>query len=401
MEKYKIAFLISHPIQYQAPLFKKLSADNRIDLTVLFCSDHGVVDRYDPGFGRSFKLDIPVLNGYKYKFLKNFSPKPSVSVFWGLLNFSVAKEIWSGGYDAVIIHGYVYATNWIAFFTAWFAGTPVFFRGETVLRPNRSWYIKFFKKIVVSMLRLISAAFLSINSRSREFYIHYGVRPERIFDTPYAVENERFERSPEILAEAQNVRRGLNIPEEALVMLFVGKLISKKRPFDLLFAYEKIITSGRFDNEPYLVFLGDGALRRDLEKYISSRGLSKVRLTGFINQSALPAHYAAAQMFILPSTDQEVSPLVINEAMASGLPVLVSAAIPSAYDFVEQGVNGFIFEMGDVDTLTEKLSLLVGDEKLRKQMSEASLRLIKRWNYDESVVNIVEALKKYSKNKNG
>ena len=113
--KYKLAILSSHPIQYQVPLFKRLSTHKDVDLTVYFCWDRGVEDEeYDPGFGMKLKWDIPLLEGYQYKFLCNWSPKPSSS-FFGLINPGIYKELIQNRYDAVLVHGYASLTNWLAF----------------------------------------------------------------------------------------------------------------------------------------------------------------------------------------------------------------------------------------------------------------------------------------------
>jgi glycosyltransferase involved in cell wall biosynthesis len=129
--------------------------------------------------------------------------------------------------------------------------------------------------------------------------------------------------------------------------------------------------------------------------------LRDVFFVGFANQGELPAYYAAADIFILPSTSQEVSPLVINEAMAMELPVLVSNAVPSARDFVKNGENGYIFKMGDVDELAERVRELAGDKDTTKNMGMESLRLIESWNYETCVLGVLEALKFSAKPKNG
>ena len=111
MSKYKLAFLISHPIQYQTPFFKRLAQHPAVDLTVYYCTDFGVTARLDPGFGVGVKWDRPALEGYKYKFLRNYSPAPDnpSSFFWNL-NPAIVSELFKKRYDAVIIHGYNYFT---------------------------------------------------------------------------------------------------------------------------------------------------------------------------------------------------------------------------------------------------------------------------------------------------
>ncbi len=125
MAKYKLAILVSHPIQYQAPLFKKLAERPEVDLTVYFCWDFGVKETYDSEFGKKLEWNIPLLDGYQYKFLKNYSLKPS-SGFWGQINPSIILELLTNKYDAILIFGWNSFTNWLAFFTAFINKTPVF-----------------------------------------------------------------------------------------------------------------------------------------------------------------------------------------------------------------------------------------------------------------------------------
>ncbi len=125
--KHKLAVLTSHPIQYQAPLFKKLVERPEVDLTVYFCWDFGVKEEYDVEFGKKIKWDIPLLEDYKYKFLKNFSLKPS-SKFWGQINFGITNELRKNNYDAILVFGWNSFTNWLFFLTSFWHKTPVFLR---------------------------------------------------------------------------------------------------------------------------------------------------------------------------------------------------------------------------------------------------------------------------------
>lgn len=243
MKKYKLAVLTSHPIQYQAPLFKKISESPEIDLMVYFNWDFGIKSGYDREFGKKFKWDISLLNGYKYKFLKNFSLKPS-SDFLGQLNFGIIKEIYDlrfKNYDAILIYGWNSFTNLLAFLTAFIFKIPVLLRGENplnqeLLKPR--WKIKI-KKIILNWLFKHISAFLYIGEENKKFYKNYGVSDEKLFFAPYAVDNERFIRS--VISNQELVTRNkLKIGKDDVVILFVGKFIDKKRPMDLLKAYETI-----------------------------------------------------------------------------------------------------------------------------------------------------------------
>lgn len=90
----KIVIINSHPIQYLAPLYKLLSSEDTIEFIVYYCSDHSLKGGYDPQFGQKLKWDIPLLEGYTYKFIKNYSPlNIKASKFFGVVNPGIFKEL--------------------------------------------------------------------------------------------------------------------------------------------------------------------------------------------------------------------------------------------------------------------------------------------------------------------
>ena len=231
MTKYKLAILTSHPIQYQAPLFQKLAKQPEIESIVYFRKKPV---EYDKEFGQKFQWDIPLLEGYKYKFLDN--------------RFSISKELKQRNFDAILIYGWNSWVNWLAVLTAKKLGIKILLIGENplnqeLLKPR--WKIKI-KKIILSWLFRRVSAFLYIGEENRKFYKFYGVPDEKLFFAPYAVDNERFIEARKSLSEnRKSLREKLGIKKNDVVILFAGKLIEKKRPMDLLKAYETIIRNIR------------------------------------------------------------------------------------------------------------------------------------------------------------
>jgi glycosyltransferase involved in cell wall biosynthesis len=374
-------------IQYQAPLFRALAARSEVDLTVYFCDTRGAEESLDSGFGKRFRWDTKLLDGYGYKFLRNLSPFPSPERFLGVLNPGIIRELYRQRFDAVIIHGYALAAYWLGYLGAWLSGTQVLFRGECVLRPNRPWWIRVGKRVLLSALFSRTAAFLVIGSKSREFYTALGIPEAKLYFTPYAVDNDFFMDESERWRPRRGELKGEMGFGELPVVMYCGKLLERKRPFDLLQAYEGI------QRDAGLLFVGDGHLRPGLERYVEERGFSYVRFSGFVNQSELPKYYALADVFVLPSGEGEVSPLVINEAMCCGLPVVVSDAVPSADDFVRNGENGYIYPCGDLDHLGRILRRCVLEEGLRRDMGVRSKEMIRGWGTPEAVEGILDALR--------
>jgi glycosyltransferase involved in cell wall biosynthesis len=376
----RLAILTSHPIQYQAPLFRHLAARPGLDLTVFFCSDFGLKPYDDPGFGTRFRWDVPLLGGYRHEFLRNRSPVPRAGTFWGALNPGIRDRLRAGRFDALVVHGWALATNWLALRASRRLDLPVFLRGESNGLSEPLGFRRLVKRNVLTRLFRATAGFLAIGSLNRGFYESYGVDPNRIFHAPYSVDNAFFRDHADALApERAALRSRESIPEGATVFLFCGKLSPVKRPLDVLEAFARLNDVGGC----HLVYAGDGMLRGEVERRSRELGLGNVRVTGFLNQSELPRYYAMADALVLPS-GLEPWGLVVNEAMNFGLPLIVSDRVGSAPDLVRRGENGHVFPAGDVPALSEAMRAVAGDGAVRTGMGEASRRLIARWGLPET-----------------
>lgn len=392
LKKYKLAVLISHPIQYQAPLFKLLSNEANIDLTVLYCSEWGLKTYFDENFGQSVKWDIPLLDGYNYKFLKNISPSPNPSKFFGQVNPEIISELKNGSYDAIWIHGWNSVTNWIAMLAAFQFKIPVLLRGETNLLNESTGLKNNFKKLILSNLFKKIRVFLSIGTANEVFYKTYGASEEKIFSVPYTVNNDFFiSKANELNPGKKNLKKKYSISADLPVILFSGKLIEQKRPYDLLKAFELISK----EVECSLIFVGDGELRKDLEQYVLEKQIKNTYFMGFRNQTELPEIYSMADIFVLPSRFEPWG-LVVNEAMCLGLPIVVSDKVGAARDLIKDGVNGYIFPIGNIKSLSGYLKILMTDETKRIEFGQLSRELINKWSYKEDISGIINCLKTLS-----
>lgn len=380
--KYKLAILDSHPIQYRAPLFERLAQSPQIDLWVYYCSNYGVTEKKDEGFGVRFKWDVSLLEGYNYKFLRNYSIFPSIDKAWGLFNPGIIRELSNGRFDAIIIYGYSFFTNWIVSVVSGFLKIPVIFSGETLMvkRPTaiKNLFFNFF-------FRNIKAC-LYIGTKSLEFYQYLRVPRERLFFTPYCVDNDFFiSQIKEYRAKKSELKKELGIPGDLAVILYLSKMVPRKRPQDVLRAFEKI------QAKAILVFVGDGKQRPVLEDCVYNHKIKNVFFLGFKNYSELARYYAIADIFIMPSS-YEPWGLVINEAMCAGLPIITTSFVSSSFDLVRHQENGYIVSVGDIDKMADSLNELIADSEKRKKMGERSLEIISGWNYDACVKAIRGAL---------
>jgi glycosyltransferase involved in cell wall biosynthesis len=232
------------------------------------------------------------------------------------------------------------------------------------------------------------AGFLAIGTHNANFYRSYGVPEERLFWTPYAVDNDFFGEQVTNFAEQRYLLRTKEgIPPEPPAILFCGKFVDKKRPLDLLRAFAALGTGV----ESSLIFVGDGPLRPAMEDFVASQRLERVFFLGFRNQTELPACYALADVLVLPSSFEPWG-LVLNEAMASGLPVIASERVGAAADLIRQGVNGFVFPVGDVSALTHYLRTILKDRCAREEMGRQSRVIVSGWGLSESVNGVLKAL---------
>jgi glycosyltransferase involved in cell wall biosynthesis len=231
--------------------------------------------------------------------------------------------------------------------------------------------------------------FLYIGTQNKAFYQYYGVSEEsRFIHTPYAVDNDFFKNQAKDLKPFKlNLLQELSIPMEKKIILFSGKYIAKKRPLDLLKAYSLL------PQDLYvLVFVGEGNLRFEMEKYILNNKLKNVVLTGFINQSQIAKYYAVADVFVMCSGLGETWGLSVNEAMNFGLPVIVSETCGSAYDLVESGRNGYVFKEGNIQDLSSAIINILDSSFISAKMGQISENLIENFSNNETVENISDII---------
>ncbi|SEG32091.1 Glycosyltransferase involved in cell wall bisynthesis [Bryocella elongata] len=390
-KRVRLAYLVSHPIQYQAPLLRRIAREPDIDLTVLFGSDFSVRSYKDEGFGVEVTWDTPLLDGYHHEFLPPLRDTRGVSATSPISRGLFRRLRGSGSasaFDALWVHGYASVNALQGILCANALGIPVLLRAESWLadRPRSPWKLAL-KGLFLRALSHGIAATLPIGTANLEYWQHYFGDDFPQFLMPYAVDNSYFAAKA---AASRSPREELGLEPGRPIILFASKLQERKRAIDLVKAYELLLTR-LAGPAPYLVIVGDGEERQALAAYIHDHQLHDVRLAGFRNQSELPGFFAMSDVFVLPSRHEPWG-LIVNEAMAAGCAVIVSSDVGSSFDLVTPGVAGYVFPVEDVGALAQSLFDVLQQPGTANRMGRAAVERMEAWSFEQDVVGLREAL---------
>jgi glycosyltransferase involved in cell wall biosynthesis len=376
-----LAVLTTHPIQYQVPLWQALSEAGTVPFEVWYLTNHGTQPSYDQQFGKTFAWDINTLEGYPYRLLR-VNKNPSVNSFSRLrLAESLHKLFQERGVKALWVNGWQAAAYWQAVWQAHAARISIWMRGESNdLSPPPPVWKRFAKRSMLRQLFSRTSHFLYIGNANRRLYEKFGVRDEQLHPSPYCVDNQRFAlQASSLRSLRQSLRRAWNIPEGAFCILFAGKFIPKKRPLDIIAAARDQRLKGR---PVHLLFAGSGelggVLRQacnltfDIESSTPRQPQAvsfdahapHASFVGFLNQTEISKAYVAADCLALPSDHRETWGLVVNEAMASGLPCIASDACGCSEDLIAPINPSFCFPLGDAGALAEAVLSLMAQPNL-------------------------------------
>ena len=385
----RLAYLVSHPIQYQAPLLRLIAAEPGISLKVFFRSPMGLKPYADAGFGRTIAWDTPLLEGFDHEFLPAIDDTMRVTRYLRPLNYGLGWRLREGRFDALWVHGYARIFNAAAMLAARRLGLKVLLRDEaTPISMPRGPLKKLAKRGFFAGLRPLVDAVLAIGSLNRRYYLEQGFDPARVFSMPYAVDNEHFRAGAQRAAANRGAfLSALGLSADRPRIVFSGKLTPIKAPEVLLEAFARM-------SQPRatLCYVGDGPLRAMLEDRARALGVaSRVCFAGFRNQRELPAFYDAADVFVLPSR-REPWGLVVNEAMNAGRAIVVSDQVGSGPDLVKPGENGFVVPVDDVERLAAALADALASPTRNAAMGKRSLEIIAGWSFREDIAGLKQAL---------
>lgn len=381
MQKKKLAIVSSHPIQYNAPLFKLLSQRGNVAVKVYYTWGEGALKKkFDPGFSKFIEWDIPLLEGYEYEFVENISKDPGSHHFKGIINRGLNQQIEKWGADAVLVIGWSFASHLKCM--RYFKGKiPVLFRGDSTLLNEQSGVKKWLRRIFLKWVyRNIDYA-LFVGENNRQYFIKHGLKERQLLLAPHAIDNDRFGQPDTTYNQvAEEWRQKLGITRNDVVLLFAGKLEPIKNPFFILEIAKRIESS-----EFKVIFVGNGVLEQSLKEAAAND--PRIMFMDFQNQLNMPVVYRTADLLILPS-HSETWGLAANEAMACGCAIMMSDKTGGAIDLIPEGKNGVIFKVNDVQKCTEFINYILANRNVLKSMRLASRQLITNFSFERIVLEI-------------
>jgi len=364
---------------YRIPLFNCLAADSGVDLHVIFLSENDPSLRQWKVYKEEIRFSHEVLPSWRRR----------VGRFNVLLNGRVMDALRQANPQAILCGGYNYIASWQALIWARIRNVAFLLWSESNRYDARGG---------LAVVELLKAEFLRncdgfvVPGRSaKEYLTAHNIRSDRIFTAPNAIDNDLFcSLAQATRQDATAVRRRLDLPSRYI--LFVGRLVPEKGVFELLRAYATLDQSLR--ERVGLVYVGDGPCRVELQKQASTVTDGAIRFPGFAQREQLPAYYALAEMFVLP-TYTDTWGLVVNEAMACGLPVIVSRVAGCASDLIQENWNGLLIPPKDISTLQSAMANLAARPDLCANMGAHARQHIAQYSpgaWSEAIADVVRAI---------
>jgi glycosyltransferase involved in cell wall biosynthesis len=331
------------------------------------------------GFGESFTWDLPLLQGYPWRvFNRNGRQREKES------EFDRFKEAYRA-VDVMLIHGWQSSYMRRAWWKGFWSNTPLLVRGESNALRDRPWYLR---ELHREYLRPFDK-YLYIGEGNRQFYRNAGVPAESLYFAPYCIENERFDKDWQNLKEDRTrLRTEMGIEKSAVCFLFCGKFIEKKKPTDVVEAFEA--ARRQLDTPTHLLMVGDGELYNEAKRQVVDE--TSVTFTGFLNQTEIGKTYAAADVMVLPSNYGETWGLVVNEGMIFECPAIVSDRVGCGPDLIQEEKTGVTFPFGDLQALATAMARMAEvPEQVREMGAQARRLVLSDYTIQQAADGIVSA----------
>jgi glycosyltransferase involved in cell wall biosynthesis len=381
----RLTAVLTHPIQYYAPWFRHIHAHAPdLALTVVYATQP-TPEQQGVDFDRSFEWDVPLLEGYRSITVRPARPDDRVDTahFMGLDAPGIGDAILGTDPDVVMIAGWYSISLVRALLTCRRRGIPTLYRGDSNLLGRSNGASRGLWRQKTKLLLRQFDGYLSPGRRADDYLKHFGAPEYRIFRVPHGVDNALFAKVGAGSSRAE-ARARLGIAADAFVPLFVGKMVARKRPLDLVRA------AARLGAGVSVVTAGSGPLDSEMQSQATTLGVD-LKAMGFVNQTRLGEAYAIADCLVLPSDASETWGLVANEALAAGCPVVVSDEVGSAPDLVATRDTGAVFTRGNVVGLADALDAIRARKRVGHNWSPACRALAAEHGFEAMTAGLARA----------
>jgi len=377
----KLLFISTHPIQYNAPLYAYLSKHSSYSIKVFYTLGANANSIIDNGFGTIENWKIDLLSGYDYEFIENISSYPSSLNYNGIKNPSLIRKIEEYNPDSIVVYGWKHQSH-LSVLNYFHGKIPIVFRGDSTTLDDSSGFSlrSYFRFIFLQWIYKKVDFVFSPGSASDQYFLKSGLKKNQIIRAEHAVDNDRFRDMTKIEEELLfELSSSLSIKPNEINFLFAGKFIDKKNPLLLI---DTFVELKKQKENVRLLLVGNGLLENTIKERINLLPLgiaSSITLLPFQDQHQIKLLYRVANVFVLPSVS-ETWGLSVNEALASGTPVIVSDKCGSSKDLVKKDINGLVFKSGDRQDLLQKMNMMC-DGKLIERLSLQTLDSLTQFTY--------------------
>lgn len=358
----KVLYITNVPSPYRVDFFNELS--QYCNLTVAYEKR------------KSSDRDIQWKNknkrAYKEIFLTGISVREDAAVCLGVIK--LLKEQW----DIIVISGYATPTGMIAITYLSIIGKKFAISADGGMIKNDNGIKYKIKKWLISK----ASWWLSTGKVTTEYLVHYGAKISEVFEYPFA--SVRACDMGKITKNKTDVRTNLGI-QEKFVVISVGQFVERKG-FDVLIKSCSLL---RGDIGVYII---GGRPTEQYNKIIEELKLENITFVGFKTQEELRKYYMAADLFVLP-TREDIWGLVVNEAMASGLPVITTNKCVAGLSMINDGKNGWIIPTEEYSTLADKINVFFGSEEKMHEMSSEAIQRAKEYSIEKMALKHIEIFK--------
>lgn len=384
----RTSIVMTHPVQYFAPWFRTISREcPELDLTVLYATQPSA-QQQGVGFGAAFQWDIPLLEGYNYRIVRPASAADNVhsGQFMGLNVPEMNDALRAANPQVVLVPGWFSVTLVRSLFWARRNKIPALYRGDTNLNNQPGGWRKSLWRLKTRQFLRFYKGYLCVGKRANEYLHSFGIPDSRIFRSPHCVDNDFFARRSAEFQKQDNrlaARTTWGLLPQEFVLLYCGKMEMKKRPLDAIRALQGL-------QNVALLMVGAGPMEGEC-RTLAQQLHVKVVFAGFLNQSEIGKAYAVADALVLPSDGGETWGLVVNEAMATGLPSIVSSLVGAAPDLVENNLTGELFEFSNVEKMKSAIRRVQSNIQNGQDYRSACLKRIENYSLKKAADGLVAA----------